>query len=138
MGSAGAIVILIVLAAVMIGYSTWLKHGIRPRTLESSLSAAQLREIFSGKVAKAGWSIVDTGNPMVAQSSLIAGTRQQIGLFTESTTGGTQVRVVALRFQRKVLTGTPTKGHTLRIRMNSFVDGVRQQDPSTRISTPAR
>jgi hypothetical protein len=75
---------------------------------------------------------------MVAQGSLIAGTRQQIGLFTESTADGTQVRVVALRFRRKVLGGTPTKGHTIRIRMNSFVDGVRQLDPSAQVSTSAR
>ncbi|MDQ1743353.1 MAG: hypothetical protein QOE23_1692 [Pseudonocardiales bacterium] len=78
---------------------------------------------------------MDTGNPVVAQSSLVAGTRQQIGLYTESTDGGTRVRLVALRFRRKVLTGTPTKGHTLRLRMNSFVDGVRQQDPSAQVST---
>lgn len=135
MGSAVAVVILILLIMAAVGYSAWLKQGIRTRVLESSLSANQLREIFTGKVARAGWSIVDTGNPMVAQSSLIAGTRQQIGLYTESATGGTRVRLVALRFRRKVLTGTPTKGHTLRLRMNSFVDGVRQQDPSARVST---
>lgn len=138
MGAAVAIVVLISLVLITVGYSSWLRQGIRTRVLDSRLSADQLREIFSGKVARAGWSLVDTGNPMVAQSALIAGTRQQIGLFTEPTSQGTQVRVVALRFQRKVLTGTPTKGHTLRIRMNSFIDGVRQQDPSTQISTPAR
>jgi hypothetical protein len=138
MGAAGAVVVLILLVLVAVGYSAWLKQGIKTRVLESRLSATQLREIFSEKVARTGWSIVDTGNPMVAQSSLIAGTRQQIGLFTEPTTGGTQVRVVALRFQRKALSGTPTKGHTLRIRMNSFVDGVRQQDPSAQLSTPSR
>jgi len=135
MGSAGAVIILILLVVAAVGYSSWLKNGIKTRVMDSRLAADQLREIFSGKVARAGWSIVDNGNPMVAQSPLISGTRQQIGLFTEPTAEGTRVRVVALRFRRKVLGGTPTKGHTIRIRMNSFVDSVRQLDPSARVST---
>ncbi|MDQ1743352.1 MAG: hypothetical protein QOE23_1691 [Pseudonocardiales bacterium] len=42
MGSALAVVVLILLIMIAVGYSAWLKQGIRTRVLESSLSADQL------------------------------------------------------------------------------------------------
>lgn len=131
MGAAVGIIILIALIGGAVAYSNWLKRGVRARDLTTGLSTQQLRNLFTERVARAGWSIVDDGNPMVAQSSLATGVRQQIGLWIQPNGSGSHVRIAPMRLTRKALTGTPTKGHTLRIRMNSFVDAVRAHDPAT-------
>ena len=125
-----AVIIIVLLIAGYIGYTIWLKHGVRPRVFHTTLTVDQVRAVFLDKVVRAGWQLVDDGNPMVAQSSLVTGTRQQIGLTTASSGGGLRVDIRPLRMRVKVLTRVPTKGHTLRIRMNSFVSGVRALDPS--------
>jgi hypothetical protein len=131
---AGVLIVLLLLAAG-IGYSMWLRHGVRPRELTTRLSADQIRSLFMQKVARAGWTVVDDGNPMVAQSSLMAGIRQQIALQVTSTASGHQVvKIRPVRVSVRMLTRTPAKGHTLRIRMNSFVSAVQAQDPSMQLS----
>jgi hypothetical protein len=129
-----AIVVLIVLFAAWFGYVTWLKHGVRPRVLHTRLPADQVRAVFVDKVARGGWQIVDDGNPLVAQSSLITGTRQQIGMSVRPTAGGVAVDIRPLRMRVKVITNVPTKGHTLRIRMNSFVNEVQRRDPALQLA----
>lgn len=123
------IVFLVAIIAAYIAYGNWLKNGIRPREFETSLSADSVRRVFEQRVAKTGWKVVDDGNPMVAQSSLATGVRQQIGLQVSSETGGrTVVRVGPQRWRVKF--GVPKKGHTIRMRLNSFVEGIRTEDRS--------
>lgn len=122
-------VLLIGIVVAYIAYAIWLDRGIRQREFFTALDAATVRQIFEAKVARTGWSIVDDGNPMVAQSSLATGIRQQIGLQVAGQPSGTHVVVGPQRTVRK-LTGVPTKAHTLRIRMNSFVGAVQERDRS--------
>lgn len=124
------VLVLVLLFAAWLGYITWLKHGVKPRVFHTRLSPDQVRSLFVDKVARGGWSIVDDGNPLVAQSSLVTGTRQQIGLTTRATDGrGVAVDIRPMRMRVKMIGNVPTKGHTLRVRMNSFVNEVRRHDP---------
>jgi len=85
--------------------------------------------LFTDRVARSGCKIVDDGNPLVAQSSLATGIRQQIGVqVAKAANGETTVRVGPNRWVTKY--GVPKKGHTIRLRLNSFVEAVRAQDPS--------
>jgi hypothetical protein len=128
----GVLVILLLLG-IYIAYVSWLKRGVKPRTFQTALSADQVRTLFVDTVARAGWQVVDDGNPLVAQSSLLTGVRQQIGLSTHQGPNGVEVDVRPMRLQVKVLSRVPTKGHTLRIRMDSFVSAVRQSDPNLQL-----
>lgn len=124
----GLLVVVAVIAAY-IGYVVWLGSGIKPRHISTTLGADALRSLFEQKVARAGWKLVDTGNPMVAQSSLATGIRQQIGLEVTSVGDRTDVVIAPHRLVRK-LTGVPTKAHTLRLRLNSFAAAVQAEDRS--------
>jgi hypothetical protein len=124
---------LVVLIAVWFGYVSWLKHGVRPRVFHTRLPADQVRAVFVEKVARSGWQIVDDGNPLVAQSPLITGHRQQIGVSVRPSAGGTTVDIRPLRLRVKVISKVPTKGHTLRMRMNSFVHEVARRDPNLQL-----
>lgn len=127
------VLILVVIIAVAFAYQSWLTKGIRKREIRTSLPPERVREIFDAKIARAGWKIIDDGNPRVAQSSLAAGIRQQISMRTEVSDGGTTVHVAPTRVVKKLL-GQPTKAHTLRIRLNSFTAAVRSADPSARVA----
>lgn len=127
------IVGLVVLIGGYLKYTSWLEKSIRPRTVVTKLEAQQLRRIFGDKVATLGWKIVDDGNPMVAQSSLAAGIRQQISLKTEQDGERTKLVVAPTRTVKKVLGGAPTKAHTLRMRLNSFVSAVQSADPTAKV-----
>ncbi len=135
MGTALAIAILATWLGGYIAYGNWLTNGIKPRSFETSLSAEQLRTIFTNKVARTGWKIVDDGNPIVAQSNLATGIRQQIGLelHTNAATGKITARIAAHRWVSKRF-GYPTKAHTMRIRINSFVEAARAAEPSILVS----
>lgn len=126
-GVVGALLFLGVLAAAAIGYDSFKRNGFRPRTVDTQLSADELREIFHDTVAGKGWSVVDDGNPMIAQSGLLAGIRQQIALEVTETDTGSRARIAVIRYSRKVLGGT-TKAYTLRWRMNAFLNEVQRTD----------
>lgn len=129
------LVILIAIIAIWWAYTAWLKNGVRPRVLHTSLPVDQIRATFVDKVARGGWQLVDDGNPLVAQSSLITGHRQQIGMTVHPAGGKVAVDIRPLRLRVKVLTQVPTKGHTLRIRMNSFVNEVARRDPGLQLTS---
>lgn len=126
-GIIGGIILLIVLIGGAIAYNSFKYRGFRPRTVQTSLSVDQLREIFEQTVSGKGWAIVDDGNPIVAQSGLLAGIRQQIGLSTTSAATGTAAEIRVLRYSKKVF-GGPTKAHTLRWRMSAFLGAVQRAD----------
>lgn len=123
------VVVLIAIVAGVIVYGQWLTRAIKPRTFTTTLAPNEVRALFEAKVARAGWKVVDDGNPLIAQSSLATGIRQQIALQTSPNGTGTKVVVGAQRWVRKWY-GVPTKAHTIRLRLNSFVAAVRAQDPA--------
>jgi len=126
------LLVVVVLIGLYIGYNVFKSHGFRPRRVETRLSAEQLRAVFVEKVAGLGWSIVDDGNPMVAQSGLLAGIRQQIALQVSENGGRSVANLVVTRYSKKVLGGA-TKAYTLRWRMNAFIAHVRQLDESASV-----
>lgn len=128
MGTVLAIGALVGFGAVYFAYATWLTNGIKPRVFKTRVPKTQLRDQFSEKVARAGWKIVDDGNPLIAQSSLITGIRQQIALELSEDGPVTTVRVGPQRWVTKW--GVPVKAHTIRLRLDSFVKAVREMDPA--------
>jgi hypothetical protein len=132
----GAVVGIVILVAVIggyIAYGNWLTNGIKPRVFTTRVSADQLRRTFVDKVARAGWKVVDDGNPMVAQSSLATGIRQQIALeLGTGRDGAMRVRVGPNRWVTSW--GVPRKAHTIRMRMDSFVKAVQQSDGSIAVT----
>jgi hypothetical protein len=133
-GNTVLVVFLLALAvAAYIGYNVFKNRGMRPRRVVTTLSARQLREIFRDTVGGAGWSIVDDGNPIIAQSSLLAGIRQQIALRIEERDGRTHANLAVIRYSKKVLGGA-TKAHTLRWRMSSFLTQVRAADSTASVA----
>jgi hypothetical protein len=75
---------------------------------------------------------VDDGNPMVAQSGLLAGIRQQIALQLDENGDRTRARIAVTRYSKKVFGGA-TKAYTLRWRMNSFISQVSRADSSVSV-----
>jgi hypothetical protein len=129
MNTVVGIVLLVVVIGVVRWYQAWLSDGIRPRTIYTSLSPTEVTNLFVGNVATHGWQVVEQGNPVVAQSSLLTGLRQQIGLhFEQAEDGRTVAEVKPYRYVHKLF-GNPTKAHTLRWRINAFVRGVQYVDP---------
>ena len=129
MGAVAGIAILIALIGGHVAYGSWLTKGIRPRHFTTGLSVHEIRRIFDEKVARTGWKVVDDGNPMIAQSSLITGIRQQISLQTATDDAGrTTVVVGPQRWVTKW--GVPKKGHTIRMRVNGFIASAKGSDPS--------
>jgi hypothetical protein len=134
--AAAGILILVLVTGGYVAYGSWLTSGIRPRVFTTSLSAAQLRLTFGEKVARAGWKIVDDGNPMVAQSPLATGIRQQIALdLRAAPDGSVHVRVGPRRWVSRY--GVPKKGHTIRMRLDSFVNAVQRTDPAVAVTRVA-
>jgi hypothetical protein len=130
----GALIGLLLLVALFGGvawYQSWLSHGIRTRVLHSHLSEDHLRELFASKVASHGWHVEEPGNPLVAQSSLLAGIRQQVGLrFLPDGEAPTVVEVKPYRVVKKTFGfGAPTKAHTIRLRINAFIKAAQAADP---------
>ncbi|MGH3438371.1 MAG: hypothetical protein ACRDRN_18125 [Sciscionella sp.] len=132
-GVIGFIVLICLFIAAMVAYDSFKKNGFRPRTVDTELSVDEVREIFCGTVAGKGWSIVDEGNPMIAQSGLLAGIRQQIALHTEETDEGTHAHITVIRYARKVFGGT-TKAYTLRWRMTAFLNEVQRTDSNALVA----
>jgi hypothetical protein len=127
-GAILGVLLLAGLIAAVIAYNKFKMNGMRPRELRTNLSAETVRGIFRDTVAGKGWSIVDEGNPMVAQSTILTGIRQQIALqVTEVDGGGLQARIAVTRYAKKVL-GGPTKAYTLRFRIDAFLGAVQRTD----------
>lgn len=126
------IAVIVVLIIVWVLYTNWLRKGISMRAFRTELRPEELRRLFEEKVGRSGWKIVDDGNPMIAQSPLITGIRQQISLRIEADDDASAVLVGPERWVTKL--GVPKKGHTIRIRLNSFVEAVRQRDASISVS----
>lgn len=123
------VVAILFIAAFIAGYvmyANWLKKGIRSRTYVTKASPDDLRRIFAAKVASSGWKVVDDGNPVVAQSPLITGIRQQIAMHMQQDDGGIRVKIGPQRWVTKW--GVPKKGHTIRFRLNGFESALRQLD----------
>lgn len=119
------------LVAVHMAYASWLTKGIQPRELTTRVPTGELRRLFELKVAGAGWKVVDDGNPMVAQSPLLTGIRQQIAMqVRDNADGTTTVRVGPQRWVTSW--GVPAKAHTIRMRLNGFVTAVRSADGARR------
>ena len=120
MEGALAAVVLVAFLIVGIAYNLWKRRAVKSQSFTSSADPDLIRDAFERKVATTGWKIVDDGNPMIAQSPLIAGIRQQVAL--NLTVDGAHVRgqYVTLRYVRKMLTGTPTKAVTLAARRSAF------------------
>jgi len=120
-----------------VAYGNWLKSGIKPRRFVTTLGPHDVRSLFTDRVARTGWKIVDDGNPLVAQSSLVTGIRQQIGVeVARAANGQTSVQVGPNRIVTKY--GVPKKGHTIRLRLNSFVGAVRAHDPFIDVQSVGR
>ena len=109
-------------------YQAWLFKAVKPRKVVTTASPEQLQELFRQKVATLGWSIVSDGDPLVAQSPLITGIRQQIALEVIEAGGGRTLAVVTVpRYVERVF-GAPTKAHTIRMRISSFGSALRSLD----------
>lgn len=115
-------------------YRKYLERSIAPRVIETALTAEQLLRVFDASVARASWTIIDTGNPRVAQSSIITEMRNQISLTIDGTEDGKQIAVVQIPRLVLQLGNAPAKTHTLRMRMNAFIDAVQACDDSARIA----
>ena len=108
------IVIFILVVAGLFGlvtlYSKFLLSGMATRVVTTGLPIEQIRNVFVQKVAGSTWKIVDDGNPMIAQSPLLTGIRQQIGLEVEQNGGRNMARVSVLRWTEKY--GIPNKAYS--------------------------
>lgn len=116
-------------------YQSWLKEGIRPRRLRTSLSPQQVKVIFDQTVAGRGWKAAAQGNVLVARQGIIGGglIRQEISAKVEPTDEVTHVTIAATKVTKKVLGGY-NQAHTVRMRMNRFVTAVGTQDRGAKVS----
>lgn len=133
MSSVLGILILAGLVFAVVKYQSFKLKGFRPRTFHTTLDPVAVRAIFEQKIAGMGWSIADSGNPMIAQSGLLSGIRQQIALTVEVGPQGVRGRIAVLRYSKKVFGGA-TKAHTLRLRMNNFLAELRRADAAVQIT----
>lgn len=117
----------------LLAYDSFHHRGFRPRAVATRLSADQLRTIFRETVAGEDWSVIDDGNPIVAQSSLVTGVRQQIALHLDDGEHGAQAHIAAVRYSRNAF-GRTAKASILRRRMNAFLTEVRRADDAAAIT----
>ena len=118
---------------VLNAYSNYLRSGMAARIVVTTLPAERVREVFVRKVAGSTWKITDDGNPMIAQSPLVTGIRQQIALETSQDGGKCRATVEVIRWSEK--SGTPNKAHTLRMRLSAFVKEIQLLDPRAQVTT---
>lgn len=130
-GTVVSILFFVVIIGGYLAYAKWLEKGMAPREFSTTVSAETLRQIFVDKVARTGWKVVDDGNPLVAQSTIMTGIRQQLALTLSSGEGATHVWFGPHRWVTS--NGVPKKAHTIRLRMNSFEEAVRTLDPSIQV-----
>lgn len=119
----------IVLIAALVAYVPfliWKVRVVRPKTFVSHLHPETIRTAFEAKVATTGWKIIDAGNPMIAQSPLLGGIRQQVALLLEPHAQGVEGSYETIRYVKKVLSGVPTKGVTLGLRKSAFFKELKK------------
>lgn len=122
-----------VAVAIRIAYGNFLRNGMATQIVVTTLPVDRVREVFVQKVAGSTWKITDDGNPMIAQSPLVTGIRQQIALETSQDGGKCRATVEVIRWSEK--SGNPSKAHTLRMRLNAFVKEIQLLDPSAQVTT---
>lgn len=121
------------LIAAAVAYNNFKVRGFRQREVTTQLPPQALAAIFEQKVCGMGWAMVDRGNPLVAQSTLLAGIRQQIALQVSDNGSHRIARIWVPRYSRKLLGGA-TKAYTLRMRMSSFLNEVQRQDAAATVA----
>lgn len=131
-GIAGFAMLAAIFAATY-GYQSWLRASVRPREVRTRLPPEEVKRLFAQKVAGMGWKVIDDDNPMVAQSSMLAGRRQEISMTITPDGDGLHLRIWVSRLWTKGIGRVPYKAHTIRMRMNAFERSV--QGPSTARST---
>lgn len=124
METTAAIAILVGIIIVVISYQSWLRQGVRARDLSTQMTVAQVKAAFGAKVAGMGWKVIDDDNPMVAQSGLLGGRRQEISMRLTPVDGGLAIHIWPSRLWTKGLAQVPYKAHTIRMRMNAFERAV--------------
>jgi hypothetical protein len=127
------ILLLAALVAAAVAYNNFKVRGFRQREVTTQLPPHTLAAIFEQKVCGMGWAMVDRGNPLVAQSSLLAGIRQQIALHVTDHGSHRVARIWVPRYSRKLLGGA-TKAYTLRMRMSGFLSEVQRQDAAATVA----
>lgn len=127
MESVAGIAILVGLIVVAGVYQGWLRRSVRPRSLQTTLPVDEVKRLFESKVARMGWKIIDDDNPMVAQSGLLGGRRQEISMQVTPVDGGLKIQVWVSRMWTKGWAKVPYKAHTIRMRMNAFERAVATQ-----------
>lgn len=119
--------------AAYIAYANWLRKGLRERVVLTRLPSDEIRRRFESSVATMGWKVVDHDNPMVAQSPLLSGRRQQIALAMKKEGDLIRCSVKPVRVWLK--RGVPYKSHTLRMRLNAFERAVPSVAGPTTVSS---
>lgn len=127
------VLFIVVLIAAAIGYNNFKVRGFRQREVTTQLPPQALAAIFEQKVCGMGWSMIDRGNPLVAQSTLLAGIRQQIALQVADNGSHRVARIWVPRYSKKLLGGA-TKAYTLRMRMSGFLSEVQRQDAAATVA----
>lgn len=105
------------------------RRAIRPRSVDTALPPQVVRQIFVESVTGFGWRIVDDGDPLVAQSSLLAGPRQRITLTCRTANGRTDATAEVTWYEGRWI-GMPQHPWTLQWRMRRFVRAVENEDPT--------
>ena len=123
------VVVLAVFAAVVVGYQRFRTTGFRQREVTTQLSPAELTAIFVQRVGGTGWSIVERGNPMVAQSGPRG--RSQIALRWTDEGSHRVARIWVPRYSKK-LAGA-LRACTLCLRMGGFLAEVRRREAAGRV-----
>ncbi len=114
--------------ALYAAFVYWKHQVVKPVALTSTSPPEVIRDVFARKVATTGWKIVDDGNPMIAQSPLLGGIRQQVALTLLPADGGVKVEYETIRYVRKALSRTPTKAITLASRKGAFLKELKKVD----------
>lgn len=139
----GTLLGLLIIGAFLVGaskYVGWLRSGIRPRRITTSLTPAELAEFFQSAVVVGGWKLVQDGNPQVARSPRYAGLTgalfpQEIRLETFGADEERRVAVIAPHKVTETWTGLPRRAHTLRAKLNRFAHQVALADPTATIES---
>jgi hypothetical protein len=119
-------------AALVILWVTATRRAIRARTVDTALPPAHVRQIFADAVTGMGWRIVDEGEPLVAQSTILTGPRQRIVLHTGVAHGRTYAAAEVTWYDGRWI-GMPRRPWTLQWRMDRFVREVERADPTANV-----
>lgn len=134
MENAQGLIVLALIIGLVVAYNDWKTRGIRPRRVSTQFDEQTLRDVFARTVATTGWQIIDDANPIVAQSTALAGIRQQIALqLNAGDDGRTEARIAVVRYSKKALGGA-TQAYTLMWRIKAFMDEVQRLDTSAPVA----